>query len=271
LSRNSQLLQVEGVVRHFGGVAALAGATLDVEEGSITALIGPNGAGKTTLFNVVSGFYRPERGTIRFKGERIDRKPPHWIAQRGLVRTFQITKALARMTVLENVMLAAPDQPGEHLLRVLATPKAVRSRERGVSRRAHEMLKLVRLDALANDYALTLSGGQRKLLEFARALMSNPTMVMLDEPMAGVNPSLGLQLLEHMRTLRHDLGLTFLLIEHDMEVVMAVSDRVIVMNEGTVIADGSPEEVRVNERVIEAYLGAHEEEDPEQAVEGTTA
>jgi len=139
-----------------------------------------------------------------------------------------------------------------------------------VRRSANELLKLVRLDALANDYALTLSGGQRKLLEFARALMSNPTMVMLDEPMAGVNPSLGLQLLEHMQTLRQDLGMTFLLIEHDMEVVMTVSDRVIVMNEGRVIADGPPESVRANELVIQAYLGAHRE-NAEEAVEGSTA
>jgi branched-chain amino acid transport system ATP-binding protein len=268
LSSDSRILEVEDVVRYFGGVAALAGATLDVREGSITALIGPNGAGKTTLFNVISGFYRPERGAIRFEGARIDRKPPHQIAQRGLVRTFQITKALARMTVLENVMLAAPDQPGERLLRVLATPRAVRSREHEVRERARELLKLVRLDALAENYAGTLSGGQRKLLEFARALMSNPAMVMLDEPMAGVNPSLGLQLLEHMRTLRNDLGMTFLLIEHDMEVVMTVSERVIVMNEGKVIADGPPAEVRANERVIEAYLGVHSA-DAQEAVEGT--
>ena len=184
------------------------------------------------------------------------------------MRTFQITKSLARMTVLENVMVAAPDQPGERLLRVLATPGAVRSRERrGEATGRHELLKLVRLDALADDYAGTLSGGQRKLLEFARALMSSPTMVMLDEPMAGVNPSLGLQLLEHMQTLRNDLGMTFLLIEHDMEVVMTVSERVIVMNEGSVIADGSPDEVRADERVIEAYLGAHTQD----GVEGGTA
>jgi neutral amino acid transport system ATP-binding protein len=270
MSANAErpILEVEGLVRHFGGVAAVAGATFDVREGSVTALIGPNGAGKTTLFNLISGFYRPERGTIRFAGEQIDGKRPHWIAHRGLVRTFQITKSLARMTVLENVMLAAPDQPGEQAWRVLATPGAVRSRERAVRHRAHELLELVRLDALADDYAGTLSGGQRKLLEFARALMSSPTMVMLDEPMAGVNPSLGLQLLEHMQTLRNDLGMTFLLIEHDMEVVMTVSERVIVMNDGRVIADGRPSEVRVDEQVIEAYLGAHT---PQDGVEGRTA
>ena len=261
------ILEVEGLVRHFGGVAAVDGASLDVREGSVTALIGPNGAGKTTLFNLISGFYHPEGGSIRFAGEQIDGKPPHRIAQRGLVRTFQITKSLARMTVLENVMLAAPDQPGEHVWRVVTTPRAVRSRELEVRRRAEALLRIVNLHALADDYALTLSGGQRKLLEFARALMSDPRMVMLDEPMAGVNPSLGLELLEHMQTLRRDLGMTFLLIEHDMEVVMTVSERVIVMNEGKVIADGAPAEVRANKQVVEAYLGAH----PEAALEGETA
>jgi branched-chain amino acid transport system ATP-binding protein len=254
-SDDRPLLQVEGVVKHFGGIAAVDGATLDVRRGSVTALIGPNGAGKTTLFNVVSGFYRPDGGSIHFDGHRIHGRPPHRIAARGLVRTFQITKALTRMTVLDNVMLAARDQPGERLSRLIATPGAVRRREREIESRARELLRLVRLEGHADEYAGTLSGGQRKLLEFARALMVEPAMVMLDEPMAGVNPSLGVQLLEHMRALRADLGMTFLLIEHDMEVVMTVSERVIVMNEGRVIADGTPEHVRTNQDVIDAYLG----------------
>jgi neutral amino acid transport system ATP-binding protein len=252
-----RILEVDDVVKHFGGLAALSGATLDVVRGSITALIGPNGAGKTTLFHAVSGFYKPEQGEIRFLGERIDGKPPHRIARRGLVRTFQLTKALTRMTVLENVMLAAPTQPGEKLYNVIFRPWAVRRRERDVEQRAYELLKLVRLERLADDYAGTLSGGQRKLLEFARALMAEPQMVMLDEPMAGVNPALGLQLLDHMREAQERQGLTFLLIEHDMEVVMNVSERVIVMNEGHVIADGPPDMVRSDERVIDAYLGTH--------------
>ena len=256
-SRDETILDVRDVVKHFGGVAALYGTNLAVPRGTITALIGPNGAGKTTLFHVVTGFYRPEKGEIAFEGERIDGKPAHAIAKRGLVRTFQITKALSRMSVLENMMLAAPDQPGERLWRLFVSPRRVRRREREIEELAWALLELVRLDKHAHDYAGTLSGGERKLLEFARALMSAPTMVLLDEPMAGVNPALGLQLLEHMRELRDGMGITFLLIEHDMEVVMTVSERVIVMNEGCVIADGAPDVVRNDSRVIDAYLGLH--------------
>jgi neutral amino acid transport system ATP-binding protein len=263
------ILDVRKVVKRFGGVAALDETTLDVRRSSITALIGPNGAGKTTLFHVVTGFYRAEQGEIRFEGERIDGMPPHAVARRGLVRTFQITKALSRLSVLENMMLAAPNQPGEHLWRLVLTPRAARRREREVEEKAWALLELVRLEKLGRDYAGTLSGGQRKLLEFARALMAEPAMVMLDEPMAGVNPALGLQLLEHMQQLRDERRLTFLLIEHDMEVVMTLSERVIVMNDGQVIADGTPDEVRGNPRVIDAYLGVHAGEERAALVETT--
>jgi neutral amino acid transport system ATP-binding protein len=251
------ILEVVDLKKHFGGIAAVNSVGFTVDEGSVTALIGPNGAGKTSLFNVISGFYRPESGAIRFRGREIHRLPPHAISRLGLVRTFQITKALGKMTVLENVELADPRQPGEHLWRVLLRPAHVRRREQEVKEKALKMLELVHLNRLAGAYAETLSGGQRKLLEFARALMTEPKMLMLDEPMAGVNPSLGLELLEHMEKLRERQGLTFLFIEHDMEVVMTVSDRVVVMNEGKVIADGTPDEVRNDEAVIDAYLGAH--------------
>jgi neutral amino acid transport system ATP-binding protein len=249
------ILQVEGLVQHFGGIRAVDGATLQVAENSVTALIGPNGAGKTTLFNVITGFYRAERGSVRFQEREIIRRPPHVVARLGMVRTFQITKALAKMPVIDNMMLAAPDQPGEHLYNLVVRPGAARAREREVRRRAEELLEIFQLGKLANEYAAVLSGGQRKLLEFARALMTDPTMLLLDEPMAGINPTLGARLLEHMHQLRAERGMTFLFIEHDMEVVMGQSDEVIVMAEGRVIAQGAPDDVRRDQRVIDAYLG----------------
>jgi len=249
------ILQIEDLLKHFGGIAAVNGATLEVEENSVTALIGPNGAGKTTLFNVITGFYRAERGSVRFQGQQIVRRPPHVIARLGMVRTFQITKALAKMPVIDNMMLAAPSQPGEHLYNLVLRPGAARAREREVLARAEELLEVFQLGKLAHEYAGVLSGGQRKLLEFARALMTEPSMLLLDEPMAGINPTLGARLLEHMHQLRTERGMTFLFIEHDMEVVMGHSDKVIVMAEGRVIAQGPPETVRRDPRVIDAYLG----------------
>jgi neutral amino acid transport system ATP-binding protein len=249
------ILEVEEIVKRFGGIRAVDGATLDVREGSITALIGPNGAGKTTLFNVITGFYPGDRGFVSFRGKPIFRRPPHVIAKLGMVRTFQITKALARMPVIDNMLLAAPDQPGEKLRNVVFRPGLVTRRERVVRRQALELLGVFDLERLADEYAGTLSGGQRKLLELARALMTSPQMLLLDEPMAGINPVLGARLLDHMERLRAERGVTFLFIEHDMEVVMGHADRVIVMAEGQVIADGPPEHVRGNQRVIDAYLG----------------
>jgi neutral amino acid transport system ATP-binding protein len=249
------ILFVEDVVRRFGGIRAVDGATLSVDGGSITALIGPNGAGKTTLFNVITGFYRADRGAVSFQGEGIFGRPPYAVARLGMVRTFQITKALARMPVLDNMMLAAPDQPGEKLRNLVFRRGAAFRREREVREEAMELLEVFDLQDLAGAYAATLSGGQRKLLELARALMTQPRMLLLDEPMAGINPVLGRRLLEHMRRLRADHGVTFLFIEHDMEVVMGHADRVIVMADGRVIADGPPEEIRRDKRVIDAYLG----------------
>lgn len=248
-------LRVEDVHKAFGGLRAVAGAGFDVERGSITALIGPNGAGKTTLFNVLTGFLRPDHGRVELEGEPIAGRSPQAIARRGMVRTFQITKALAAMPVLDNMMLAAPDQPGEHILGLLARPRGWRRREAAVRERALELLATFGLAGLAGEYAGTLSGGQRKLLELARALMAEPRMLLLDEPMAGINPTLGRGLLEHMQQLRRERGLTFLFVEHDMEVVMGQSDRVVVMAQGQVIAAGLPGELRRDRRVIDAYLG----------------
>jgi neutral amino acid transport system ATP-binding protein len=268
-SRNGVLLEIEEVVKRFGGIRAVDGATMRIQEGSITALIGPNGAGKTTLFNVVTGFYRGDRGSVSFDGQQVFGQPPYELARRGMVRTFQITKALAAMPVIDNMMLAAPNQPGERFRNIFFRPGAVRAREREVREQAMELLELFNLTKLADDYAGTLSGGQRKLLELARALMAEPKLLLLDEPMAGINPTLGARLLDHMRRLRKERGVTFLFIEHDMEVVMNHSDRVVVMAEGRVIAEGEPHEVRSDKRVIDAYLGetvidtAHGERVPE--------
>jgi neutral amino acid transport system ATP-binding protein len=204
---------------------------------------------------VITGFYRAERGSVLFQGRQIVRRPPHVIARLGMVRTFQITKALAKMPVIDNMMLAAPNQPGEHLYNLVVRPAAARAREREVRARAEELLEVFQLGKLAHEYAGVLSGGQRKLLEFARALMTEPAMLLLDEPMAGINPTLGARLLEHMHQLRSERGMTFLFIEHDMEVVMGQSDKVVVMAEGRVIAQGPPETVRRDPRVIDAYLG----------------
>jgi ABC-type branched-subunit amino acid transport system ATPase component len=252
----SALLEVDGLVRRFGGVHAVDGASFAVEEGSITALIGPNGAGKSTLFNVVSGFLRPDSGRVFLERRRIDRSPSYRIARAGLVRTFQTPRTLARLTVRENVLLGAPRHAGEGLASVALRPRRARRDERAARTRADELLALVRLDRHADALAASLSGGERKLLDFARALMTRPRLLLLDEPLAAVAPTLRVQLLEHVAELRERERVTFLVVEHDLELVLRVSDAVVVMNEGRVIALGTPEAVRSDPRVVDAYLGA---------------
>src|SRR5438876_2086657 len=249
-----ELLAVTSVTKRFGGVEALAGCTLSVGEGSITGLIGPNGAGKTTLFNVISGLMPADGGQIRLGADRLDGLPAHAIARRGVGRTFQIPRPLGRMTVLENVLVYAHDQPGERLAGVFTTPKGVTAEESRVRGRAQAILHSVDLAHLAGARAETLSGGQKKLLELARALMSDPRIILLDEPGAGVNPTLMRSLVETIRALRA-AGRTFLLIEHDMDLVTELCDPVIVMAQGRKLMEGPFAEVRRDPRVLEAYLG----------------
>lgn len=249
------LLSVRAVTKRFGGLTAVSEASFDVAPGSITALIGPNGAGKSTLFNVVTGFERGDSGEVLLEGRSVYGASPHAIARRGMVRTFQLTKALAVMTVVDNVLLADPRNPGEQLAAAAFRP-LWRKHERGARTRALELLEVFGLEAKGNDYAGTLSGGQRKLLELARALMLEPKILLLDEPLAGVNRTLGLRLLEHIERIRAEHGLTILLVEHDMDVVMRHSDCVVVMAHGKVVMSGTPAETRQDQRVIDAYLGS---------------
>lgn len=253
------ILVADDVTRRFGGMTAVDVGHLEVQRGAITALIGPNGAGKTTLFNLLTGFDQPNTGRWSFEGRSLGGVPAAKVARSGMVRTFQLTKALSRMTVMENMRLGASDQPGERLLQALV-PAVWRPREREITAKAEELLDRFRLLDKKDDFAGSLSGGQRKLLEMARALMSDPTMVMLDEPMAGVNPALTQSLLGHIQGLR-DTGTTVLFVEHDMHMVRHISDWVAVMAEGRLVAEGPPASVMANPAVVDAYLGAHHDTD----------
>ncbi|GAB3491772.1 ABC transporter ATP-binding protein [Nocardiopsis coralliicola] len=249
------ILTADGVQRSFGGLTAVDVDHLEVQRGTITALIGPNGAGKSTLFNLLTGFDRVDSGSWSFEGRSLAGLAGHRVARAGMVRTFQLTKALTRLTVLENMLLAAPGQTGERFLGALRRG-AWRRQEAENTARAMELLARFKLDAKKDDIAGSLSGGQRKLLEMARSLMVNPSMVMLDEPMAGVNPALVQSLLGHITSLRDD-GMTVLFVEHDMDVIMGISDWIVVLAQGRVIAEGRPEDIRSDRQVIDAYLGAH--------------
>ena len=249
------ILVADGVRRSFGGLTAVDVDHVEVQRGTITALIGPNGAGKTTFFNLLTGFDSPDTGTWTFDGVSLGGMPAFKVARHGMVRTFQLTKSLARLSVIENLKLGATGQRGESFFRALVPP-IWRAQEREIEARADELLVRFKLDHMRDEFAGSLSGGQRKLLEMARALMVQPRMVMLDEPMAGVNPALTQSLLGHVKALR-DEGMTVLFVEHDMDVVHDISDWVVVMGEGRVIAEGTPTDISADRAVIDAYLGTH--------------
>jgi branched-chain amino acid transport system ATP-binding protein len=249
-------LRIDGLVKTFGGLTAVDGVSFHVEPGALTGLIGPNGAGKSTTFNCITGVYQPDGGSVTFQGDDITSMRPDEVANQGLVRTFQIARELEEMTVLENMMLSPQGQIGEKLSHsVLPGLRGqVVEQETEVRERVWETLEFFEIDHLAGEYAGNLSGGQRKLLEMARALMVDPEMLLLDEPFAGVNPTLEEKLLDRIHELRSE-GLTFLLVEHDMDVIMNNCEHVIVMHQGQLLAEGTPTDIRNNERVIDAYLG----------------
>jgi branched-chain amino acid transport system ATP-binding protein len=249
------MLSVHDVRKHFGGIKAVDGISLEVGPNRITGLIGPNGAGKTTLFNVISGFYKPDSGEIYFKDERIDGLSLHRTFQKGLCRTFQISRELKLMTVLENLMLVPPHQEGENLLKTWFSPWRVGRQEDENRDKALEALEMVGLLDLKDEYAGNLSGGQKRMLELARAMMADPDLILFDEPGAGVNPAERMELADHIRRLVSEEGKTVFLIGHEMDLVMSVCDPIIVMDRGKKLCEGSPDEVSCDPRVLEVYLG----------------
>ncbi|MEM7442249.1 MAG: ABC transporter ATP-binding protein [Pseudomonadota bacterium] len=248
------LLQANGISKHFGGVAALRGASLSVLPGTITGLIGPNGAGKTTLFNILSGTLQPDEGQVAFDGVDISGWPAERISRAGLTRTFQIARGFPSLTVLESLILYAPDQAGDDILTALFNPGRCRAQDRRIAERAAEVAAKLRLTAVLDNRTDALSGGQKKLLEIGRALMAEPKLILLDEPVAGVNPTLSREIAEILAGLR-DEGYTFLVVEHDMDTVARLCDPVVVMAEGTDLASGSFSEVTADRTVQDAYLG----------------
>lgn len=248
------ILRVANVHRSFGGIQAVDGCSLDVQGHTITGLIGPNGAGKSTLFNLIAGLYPPDSGSILFEGQHIEGMPAHAVVHRGLVKTFQIPHEFRTMTVLENLLVAAQHVRGDRLSDLVLHPFETRRDEEAVQQKAEKILSEVGLLQLRDEYAKNLSGGQKKLLEIGRAMMEDPRMILLDEPMAGVNPTLAQSLLGIIESLRKS-GMSFFLVEHDMDIVMTRCDWVIVMHQGRTLAQGKPDEIRVHPQVIDSYLG----------------
>lgn len=252
---SENLLEVRDLVKDFGGLRAVNRCSLEVKRGTITGLIGPNGAGKTTLFNLVTGFHKPDSGQVLLKGEEITGLSPYRVFHKKLCRTFQIPREFKLMTVLENLMLVPAGQRGENPFYPWFLPRAVRRQEAAVRDKALSVLEFVNLIHLKGEYAKNLSGGQRKLLELARALMGDPEIILLDEPGAGVNPTLLKSLVTFIERLVIEKGVTVFLIEHDMNLVMNLCNPVIVMSNGEKLAEGTPQEIQCDERVLEAYLG----------------
>ena len=255
LSPTDTLLEINGVTKSFGGLKAVNNCSLNVKKGSITGLIGPNGAGKTTLFNVITGQLPADEGNIIIDGENIEKLPPYITHSKGIVRTFQIPREMKRMTVLENLMLVKRNQSGENLFTTWLNPWKVKAEENLNLQKAEETLDFLRLSHLADEYAGNLSTGQKKLLEIGRTLMSDPKIILLDEPAAGVNPTLMNNIVDRIKEISNQYEITFLIIEHNMEIIMNLCDPIIVMSYGSKLAEGNAKSIRNNKDVIDAYLG----------------
>jgi branched-chain amino acid transport system ATP-binding protein len=249
------LLEVKQVSKSFGSLKVIEDCSIEIEQGSITGLIGPNGAGKTTMFNLIAGMFPPDLGQIIYNDEDVTTLKPEQLFRRGLLRTFQIAQEFSHMTALENLMMVPPEQPGEDLFNVWLRPARVREAENSVRLKALEVIDFIGLDHIKNELAGNLSGGQKKLLELGRTMMVDAKLVLLDEVAAGVNRTLLQKLLENIQRLNRELGYTFFVIEHDMDMIAQLCSPIIVMAEGRKMMQGSIDEIRANPEVVEAYFG----------------
>lgn len=248
------MITTKNVQKSFGSLKAVDGISIEVQEDSTVGLIGPNGSGKSTLFNLITGFYSLDGGEIYFQGQRIDRLHPYEIAYLGLRRSFQVPRAAFNLSVMDNMLLAARSQIGENAIEGIVRLKSIISQRKNSLRKALDLLKMTELDRLANEPASHLSGGQRKLLTLARTMMAQPKAILLDEPVAGVNPTLANSLLEALEKFKKEYEVTFLIIEHNLAAISRISSKIIVMNAGQKLAEGTYEEIQQNEEVLEAYL-----------------
>jgi len=249
------MLRLEELTKDFGGLRAVDHCSFEGSEHSISGLIGPNGSGKSTIFNLITGFLEPTKGTVYFKGENITKKQPYEVNRRGIARTVQLVRVFRNMTVMENLLLAPKNQQGERILSALFKPPAVRHAEKENIVKARVFLDLIGLRQAENTLAKNLPYAEQKMLEISRAMMTDPDLIMLDEPASGINPTVVNRILNYIRQLRDTQGKTFLIVEHDMRVIMNLCERIVVLNYGQKIAEGSPEEISCNPVVIDAYLG----------------
>ena len=255
---SNKYLEVTNLKKSFGGIKAVDVESLNLNRNELTSIIGPNGAGKTTFFDLISGFQTSDEGKVYLNNKNITKSQPYAIARLGMIRTFQLTKVFDRMTVLENMMFSASTVNNDSFLKSLAKLPSQKTTEKKIRDKSFEIMKELNIDHMANSYAREMSGGQKKLLELGRSIINNPNILLLDEPLAGVNPKLAEEILQIIVNLAGK-GISILMVEHNIEAVMKISERVIVLAEGKVIADSTPENIRTDEKVIEAYLGSENE------------